>query len=217
MNKTDNSITELVFIIDKSGSMSGLEGDTVGGFNSMLKKQKKLSGKAYVSTVLFNHNSTVIHDREDINNVELMNENDYIPSGCTALLDAIGNAIHHISNIHKYARKEDIPAHTLFVITTDGFENASRIYDADTIKEIIEHKQKKYGWEFIFLGANIDAVSTAQSYGIKPEMSADYCCDEKGTELNFEVISDTVSALRTTNTMPSNWSQRIKKDHKKRG
>ncbi|MGN1123815.1 MAG: hypothetical protein ACI4RR_05675, partial [Eubacterium sp.] len=217
MNKTNNSITELVFIIDKSGSMSGLESDTVGGFNSMLKKQKKLSGKAYVSTVLFNHNSTVIHDREDINNVELMKESDYIPSGCTALLDAIGNAIHHISNIHKYARKEDIPSHTLFVITTDGFENSSRIYDADTIKEIIEHKQKKYGWEFIFLGANIDAVSTAQSYGIKPEMSADYCCDEKGTELNFEVISDTVSALRTTNAMPLNWSQRIKKDHKKRG
>lgn len=161
-----NNVTELVFILDRSGSMAGLESDTIGGFNAMLEKQKKEPGTAYVSTVLFNNFGCVLHDRLEVQKVPPMTDADYQVGGCTALVDAIGDAIHHIGNIHKYARPEDVPHRTLFVITTDGMENSSHHYDSDTVKRMIERQKAKYGWEFLFLGANIDAVETAQHFGI---------------------------------------------------
>ena len=161
--------TELVFILDRSGSMQGLESDTIGGFNAMLEKQKKQPGEAFVSTVLFDDETQVLHDRLRLNKVKPITEKDYYVRGCTALLDAVGGAIHHIGNIHKYARPEDVPAHTLFVITTDGMENASRRYAARQVKEMIRRQKEKYGWEFLFLGANIDAVETAGRLGICPD------------------------------------------------
>ena len=161
------NLTEIIFILDRSGSMCGLEADTIGGFNSMIEKQKKADGEAIISTVLFDNVSEVIHDRADIRNIQPMTEDDYTVRGCTALLDAIGGAVHHIGNVHKYARAEDVPEHTLFVITTDGMENASRRYDSETVKKMIERQKEKYGWEFLFLGANIDAVETARSVGIR--------------------------------------------------
>ena len=160
------NLTEIIFILDRSGSMQGLEKDTIGGFNSLIEKQKKIEGDALISTVLFSNESKVIHDRVDVKDVKPMTENNYITGGCTALLDAIGNAIHHISNIHKYARKEDVPEHTLFVITTDGMENASRTYTYPKVKKLIENQKEKHGWEFMFLGANIDAVNVASYMGI---------------------------------------------------
>ena len=160
------NLTEIVFILDRSGSMSGLEADTIGGFNSMIKKQRKEDGEALVSTVLFDNLSEVIHDRVDIRDIKPMTDRDYTVRGCTALLDAIGGAIHHIGNVHKYARLEDVPEHTLFIITTDGMENASRFYSSDRVKQMIERQKAKYGWEFLFFGANIDAVETARHFGI---------------------------------------------------
>ena len=160
-----NTITELVFILDRSGSMSGLESDTIGGFNAMIEKQKKQDGDCYVSTVLFDNESRVLHDRIKLADVPKMTDEDYTVGGCTALIDAIGGAIHHIGNIHKYARPEDVPAHTMFVITTDGMENASHRYSSEEVKKMIERQKTKYGWEFLFIGANIDAVETAKHFG----------------------------------------------------
>ncbi|MEE1026588.1 MAG: hypothetical protein U0L55_06260, partial [Acutalibacteraceae bacterium] len=161
-----NNITELVFILDRSGSMSGLESDTIGGFNSMIEKQKKEDTPCYVSTILFNGESEVIHDREKLVEIQPMTDRDYVVGGCTALIDAIGGAIYHIGNIHKYARPEDVPEHTMFVITTDGQENANHRYTSEEVKKMIEHRREKYDWEFLFIGANIDAVETAARYGI---------------------------------------------------
>ena len=161
------NLTEIVFILDRSGSMSGLEADTIGGFNSMIAKQKKQDGEALVSTVLFDNVSEVIHDRVNIRDIQPMTDKDYTVRGCTALLDAIGSAIHHIGNVHKYARPEDVPEHTLFIITTDGMENASRFYSSDRVKQMIQRQKAKYGWEFLFLGANIDAVETARHFGLE--------------------------------------------------
>ena len=165
------NLTELVFIIDKSGSMSGLEKDTIGGFNSMLKKQKQEEGEAYLSTVLFDTRETVLYDREtvlydriDIGKVPEMTDRDYIPGGCTALLDALGGAIHHIATIHRYAREEDRPAKTMFIIITDGYENSSRRYGVEEVRAMIKKEQEKYGWEFLFLGANIDAVTIVRMH-----------------------------------------------------
>ena len=191
-----NTITELVFIIDRSGSMSGLESDTIGGFNSMIEKQKKLEGKAYVSTILFDNVSEVIHDRVSLDEIKPMTEKDYYVRGCTALLDAVGGAIHHIGNVHKYARKEDVPEHTLFVITTDGMENASRKYDLEKVKKMIEHEQEKYGWEFLFIGANIDAVQTAGSFGIPKNRAVNYNHDSEGTRVVYDSVSSAVSQCR---------------------
>ncbi len=206
------NLTELVFILDQSGSMSGLEGDTIGGYNSLLEKQRKEPGEAYVSTVLFNTQSTVLHDRAPVSTIQPMTGSDYCPCGCTALLDAIGDAIHHIGNVHKYARKEDVPEHTLFVITTDGMENASRRYSADKVRRMIKRQQEKYGWEFLFLGANIDALETAEHYGIRRERAAQFHNDEEGVALNFSVLSDTVTAMRCGCSIDESWSAPIDAD-----
>lgn len=179
------NLTELVFILDRSGSMQGLEGDTIGGFNAMLEKQRKGPGEAFVSTVLFDDQTEVLHDRVRVGEIQHITEREYYVRGCTALLDAIGGAIHHIGNIHKYARPKDVPEHTLFVITTDGMENASRRYSIRRVKEMIQRQQENYGWEFLFLGANIDAVETANHLGIAPERAVNYHCDSEGTRLNF--------------------------------
>ncbi len=207
-----NNRTELVFILDRSGSMSGLEADTIGGFNSMIEKQKREPGEALVSTVLFDHESAVLHDRVPLNCVAPMTARDYSVRGSTALLDAIGGAIHHIGNVHKYARPEDVPEHTLFVITTDGMENASHRYDSDTIKHMIERQKTKYKWEFLFLGANIDAIETARRFGIDASHAVNYHADHKGTQLNYEVLSDAVSAVRANAPLANNWKSRIDKD-----
>ena len=209
-------LTELVFILDRSGSMAGLEKDTIGGFNAMIDRQKKEPGQAYVSTVLFDNECTVIHDRVDIQNVAPLTEREYSVRGCTALLDAIGGAIYHIGNVHKYARREDVPEHTLFVITTDGMENAIRCYSAGRVKQMIEHEKQKYGWEFLFLGANIDAEETARHFGIGREWAVSYRSDQKGTRLNYEVISDAVTCLRETAEIPQAWKSRIEEDMKNR-
>ena len=211
------NLTEIVFILDRSGSMSGLEADTIGGFNAMIEKQKKADGEALVSTVLFDNTSDVIHDRIDVLNVKAMTDAEYSVRGCTALLDAIGGAIHHIGNIHKYARAEDVPEHTMFVITTDGMENASRYYSSNKVKQMIERQKIKYGWEFLFLGANIDAVETASLFGIDEDRAVNYQCDSEGTALNYEVISEAISAVRCSVPLGSNWKKRIDEDFKKRG
>lgn len=211
-----NNITELVFILDRSGSMGGLESDTIGGFNSMIEKQKKQDGKAYVSTILFDNVSEVIHDRVSLEKIEPMTEKDYYVRGCTALLDAIGGAIHHIGNIHKYARKEDVPEHTLFVITTDGMENASQNYDLKTVKKMIERQQKKYGWEFLFIGANIDAVQTAGSFGIPKNRAVNYNPDGEGTRIVYESVSNAVSQCRACTPISDEWKDEIDEDYKTR-
>lgn len=189
-------LTEVVFILDRSGSMSGLEADTIGGFNSMIAKQKKEEGEAYISTVLFDDQTEVLYDRVPIHRVEPMNDNQYYVRGCTALLDALGGAIHHIGNVHKYAREEDRPEKTLFIITTDGMENASHKYSYDKVKKMVERQKKEYGWEFLFLGANIDAIEVAGRFGIAANRAINYKCDSKGTQLNYEVLSRTVSEFR---------------------
>ena len=210
------NLTEIIFILDRSGSMQGLEKDTIGGFNSLIEKQKKIEGDALISTVLFANKSKVIHDRVDVKDVKPMTENNYITGGCTALLDAIGNAIHHISNIHKYARKEDVPEHTLFVITTDGMENASKTYTYPKVKKLIENQKEKYGWEFMFLGANIDAVNVASYMGIDGSRAVNFNCDSEGTELNYEVLNDAIGVLRKCSYVSADWIKRIDKDFKKR-
>ena len=209
-------MTELVFILDRSGSMSGLETDTIGGFNSMIDKQKREAGEALVSTVLFDNESVVIHDRLPLEKVPSMTEKEYFTRGCTALLDSVGGAIHHIGNIHKYARPEDVPEHTLFVITTDGMENASRRYSARRVKEMIQRQKVKYGWEFLFLGANIDAVETAGSLGIAPDRAVNYHCDSAGTRLNYEVVGRAVAAVRCSAPLDEHWKDAIEEDFRKR-
>ena len=210
-------LTELVFIIDRSGSMHGLEADTIGGFNSMLEKQKGVKGHAYVSTVLFNNINEVIHDRISINRVEPMTLEQYQVGGCTALLDAVGGAIRHIGNVHKYARKSDVPEKTLFVIITDGMENCSHRYSAGHVKEMICRQQEKYGWEFMFLGANIDAVSAAGNIGISEDRAVTFCCDQQGTALNYESIGRAVENLRECGTISASWKADIEIDARRRG
>ena len=209
-------MTELVFILDRSGSMAGLEKDTIGGFNSLIEKQRKEPGTAAVSTVLFDNESEVIHDRLPLENIPPMTDKEYYVRGCTALLDAVGGAIHHIGNVHKYARREDVPDKTLFVITTDGMENASRRYDYERVRKMIQRQKERYGWEFIFLGANIDATAEAKRFGIAPERAANYHCDEAGTALNYEVISDVVCAVRMGVDIDEDWKARIDEAYRKR-
>ena len=210
------NLTEMVFILDRSGSMQGLEKDTIGGFNGMIEKQKKVEGEALISTVLFDHESAVLYDRVNIWDIRPMTEEDYTVRGCTALLDAMGGAIHHIGNVHKYARNEDVPEKTVFVIITDGMENASKHYTADRIKLMIERQKTKYGWEFLFLGANIDAVETAKHFGIEKERAVSYRSDSVGTELNYEVVSQAMCAMRCSAAIPDDWKERIEEDMKRR-
>ena len=218
------NLTEIVFILDRSGSMSGLESDTIGGFNSMIAKQQKEEGEAIVSTVLFDDETDVIHDRVAISEVKKLTEEDYYVRGCTALLDAVGGAIHHIGNVHKYAREEDRPAKTLFVITTDGLENASRHYSFKDVKKLINRQQEKYNWEFLFLGANIDAIEVAGNMGISRDRAANYNCDEVGTALNYQVLEAAVTRVRKCKAADmamtfagGAWKADIDRDYEKRG
>lgn len=216
MEKIKNNITELVFILDRSGSMAGLEGDTIGGFNSLIEKQRKQDGECYVSTVLFDNVSEVIHDRVKLSEIKLMTDKEYYVKGCTALIDAIGGAIKHIGNIHKYARPEDVPEHTMFVITTDGAENASRKFSSDEVKKMIERQKEKFGWEFLFIGANIDSVETAKHFGIGADRAVNYHADSQGTSVLYESVSDTVCCMRASRPIEADWSDRINKDFKSR-
>ena len=211
------NLTELVFILDQSGSMSGLEDDTIGGFNAMIQKQKAEPGEAFVSTVLFDNESIVLHDRVDIQRVAPMTREDYWVRGCTALLDAVGGAIHHIGNVHKYAREEDRPEKTLFVITTDGMENASRKYSYGRLKGMIERQKEKYGWEFIFLGANIDAAKEAARFGIGADHAANYHADTLGTAVIYEAVNEAVCCARSARPMTADWKRRVDEDFKNRG
>lgn len=217
------NLTEIVFILDRSGSMSGLESDTIGGFNSMIAKQQKEEGEAIVSTVLFDDETDVIHDRVAIGDVKKLTEEDYYVRGCTALLDAVGGAIHHIGNVHKYAREEDRPAKTLFVITTDGLENASRHYSFKDVKRLIKRQKEKYNWEFLFLGANIDAIEVAGNMGISRDRAANYNCDEVGTALNYQVLEAAVTRVRKCKAADmamtfagGAWKADIDRDYEKR-
>lgn len=214
--KAKNNLTELVFILDRSGSMSGLESDTIGGFNAMIEKQKKEAGEAYVSTILFNNVSKVLHDRIELKNIPKMTEEDYTVQGCTALIDAIGGAIRHIGNIHKYARPEDVPVHTMFIITTDGQENASCQYSSDEVRKMIERQKEKYGWEFLFIGANIDAVETAAHFGIDRNRAVNYNADSKGTQVIYETLSAPISAMRADMDISEDWSRSIEEDYNNR-
>ena len=209
--------TELVFILDRSGSMCGLEADTIGGFNSLLAKQKREPGGAYISTVLFDDTTQVIHDRLDIRDVAPITEREYFVRGCTALLDAVGGAIHHIGNIHKYARREDIPEHTMFVITTDGMENASRRYTLEEVRRMIQRQKAEFGWEFLFLGANIDAVGTAGQMGIGADRAVNFHNDAEGTRLNYDVVSDAVASVRCSAPLDAHWKDAIEEDFQRRG
>ena len=210
------NLTELVFILDRSGSMAGLEKDTIGGFNAMLEKQKREPGEALISTVLFDNESQVIHDRVKLDRVPALTERDYYVRGCTALLDAVGGAIHHIGNVHKYARPEDVPEKTLFVITTDGMENASRRYGYDQVKAMIECRQQEYGWEFLFLGANIDAAREAARFGIRADCAADYHADSIGTEAVYESVCEAVCQVRRSAPLAADWKRKIDADFKGR-
>ena len=209
-------LTELVFILDRSGSMSGLENDTIGGFNSLIGKQKKEAGEALVSLVLFDNDQEVIYDRIPLEKIEPITDSQYYVRGSTALLDAIGGSIHHIGNVHKYAKNEDIPENTLFIITTDGMENSSHRYTYNKVKHMIEHEKEKYNWEFLFLGANIDAISVASRFGIRGNRAVNFENDSQGTALNFDVLCETVRSYRDMNCIDDNWSDRIKTDYKKR-
>ena len=211
------NLTELVFILDRSGSMAGLEGDTIGGFNAMMEKQKREPGETLVSTVLFDQDTQVIHDRVPLEKLGPLTEEEYYVRGSTALLDAVGGAIRHIGNVHKYAREEDVPEKTLFVITTDGMENASRHYDYDRVKNMIRRQQERYGWEFLFLGANIDAAREAGRFGIRPECAADYHADSRGTRVIYESLSQAVCQVRTCAApLQADWKKEIDRDYKGR-
>ena len=211
------NLTELVFILDRSGSMAGLEGDTIGGFNAMMEKQKREPGETLVSTVLFDQDTQVIHDRAPLEELGPLTQEEYYVRGSTALLDAVGGAIRHIGNVHKYAREEDVPEKTLFVITTDGMENASRHYDYDRVKTMIRRQQERYGWEFLFLGANIDAAQEAGRFGIRPECAADYHADSRGTRVIYESLAQAVCQVRTCAApLQADWKKEIDRDFKGR-
>ena len=215
--KRKNNITELVFILDRSGSMSGLEADTIGGFNAMIEKQRKEDGECYVSTVLFDNYAEVIHDRVRLSEIKPMTDKEYTVRGCTALIDALGGAIHHIGNIHKYARPEDVPAHTMFIITTDGMENASHQYSSERVKQMIERQKARYGWEFLFIGANIDAVETAARYGIDRNHAVNYNADKEGTRVLYESVTKAVCSVRNCEALSDDWCAKINADYNKRG
>ena len=209
-------LTEMVFILDKSGSMSGLEADTIGGFNSLIEKQRNEEGEALVSTVLFSNSSKVLHDRVPIGRVEPMTGKQYCVGGCTALIDAMGDAIHHIALVHKYAREEDVPEHTVFIIMTDGMENASSRYTSDEVKAMVEKEKSRYGWEFLFLAANIDAVETGARYGIGADRSVRFVNDAEGQSLNYRAMDGAVRAIRMSVALGEDWKEDIEEDYRRR-
>ena len=217
-------LTEIVFILDRSGSMGGLEKDTIGGYNSMIAKQKEEEGEAIISTVLFDNETEVLHDRVSLDKIGPITDKEYYVRGSTALLDAVGGAIHHIGNVHKYAREEDVPEKTLFIITTDGMENSSRQYSYDKVKKMVERQKEKYHWEFIFLGANIDAVSVANQFGVDKSRAVRYECDSAGTALNYEVMGKMVACARSAKSAKAmeeafdsdEMLSEIRKDYEKR-
>lgn len=211
-----DNLTEIVFILDRSGSMGGLETDTIGGFNAMLERQKKAEGEALLSTLLFSNETEVLHDRADIRQVEPLSLQDYRVGGSTALLDAIGGAIRHIGNLHRETRPEECPAHTLFVITTDGQENASRRYGYAELKRLIERQKERYGWEFLFLGANMDAVAAASRFGIEADRAVRYHCDSAGIALNYKAVGEAILTLREKSALDRDWGERIREDYRKR-
>lgn len=208
-----NNLTEMVFILDRSGSMCGLEGDTIGGFNSMIDNQKKQEGEALVTTVLFDNEYELLHDRVKLSEIKKMTDKEYYVRGCTALLDAVGRTISHISMIRKYIRKEDIPQNTIIAITTDGMENASHEYNYEQIKKMIEEK-KKDGWEFLFIGANIDAAEEASRIGISRDRAANYISDSVGTGAVYNALSESMSCMRKNGAVAKNWNENIMKDAK---
>ncbi|MDP4178899.1 MAG: hypothetical protein Q8900_11230 [Bacillota bacterium] len=209
-------LTELVFILDRSGSMSGLESDTIGGYNSMLKKQKEESGDALITTVLFDDMYELLHDRINLQQVEFITDKEYFVRGSTALLDAVGKTINKIKNVQKSTSKHERAEHVLFVITTDGMENASKEFSYEKIHQMIENQKNKFGWEFIFLGANIDAAAVAEKFGISPNRAANYNADSEGTLLNYEVLNEAVSSFRTDCKISENWKKRIDEDFQNR-
>lgn len=210
-------LTELVFILDRSGSMSGLEEDTIGGFNSVIEKQKRQSGKCLVTTVLFDSLVQTLHDRVELQQLRPMTREDYCVGGCTALLDALGGTIRHIANIHRYARPEDVPARTSFVIMTDGLENASRVFGSEEVKRMIRHEKEKYGWEFLFLAANIDAVETAERMGIQRDRAVNYHPDELGIRAAYDAVDKAVSARRASAApLSADWCADVDMDYRNR-
>lgn len=217
MKEKKNNITELVFILDRSGSMGGLESDTIGGFNALIKKQKKQDGECFVSTILFDDKSEVVHDRVKLSDVPPMTEKEYFVRGCTALIDALGGAIRHIEDIHKYARPEDVPSNVMFVITTDGLENASHMFTSDEVKRMVERHKEADGWEFLFIGANIDAVQTAGHIGIAADRAVDYRADAAGTAVVYEAVAEAACALRKSRPVSASWGRKIREDYEKRG
>ena len=213
------NLTELVFILDRSGSMGGLESDTIGGFNAMLQKQQAEPGECRITTVLFDDRYEVLHDRIDIKAVSAITEKEYFVRGSTALLDAIGKTINKIGGVQKNTAEEYRAGKVLFVITTDGLENASREFSYDVIKSMIEEKKTKYSWEFVFLGANIDAVDVANRFGIAKNRAQNYHNDKRGIELNYEALSQTVSSYRSSPVgapIDDGWSAKIEEDYKGR-
>ena len=216
-NEKREDLTELVFILDRSGSMSGLEGDTIGGFNSLVEKQKQQRGKCLVTTVLFDSRVVTLHDRVELQDLRPMTREDYCVGGCTALLDALGGTIRHIANIHRYARPEDVPARTSFVIMTDGLENASRVFGSEEVKRMIRHEKEKYGWEFLFLAANIDAVETAERMGIQRDRAVNYHPDEKGIRMAYDAVDKVVSARRASAApLSADWCADVDMDYRNR-
>ncbi|MGN0658308.1 MAG: hypothetical protein ACI4LA_01755 [Emergencia sp.] len=209
-------LTEIVFILDRSGSMSGLEADTIGGFNSLIGRQRKEEGDALVSTILFDDTSEVLHNRLPLCYIEPMSEKQYYVRGCTALLDAIGGAIDHMVQVRRMEEPERTPEKTIFIITTDGMENASCRYTFDRVKEMIQRQKMQYGWEFLFLGANMDAVEVAGRFGIDGDRAATYHCDREGTALNYEVLSDAISEVRSCRPLSADWKKRIDEDFERR-
>jgi uncharacterized protein YegL len=216
MRMMKSTLTELVFILDKSGSMAGLEADTIGGFNAMLMKQQKADGEAYVTTALFNHQYELLHDRINVRGISPITEKDYGVGGSTALLDAIGFTIQKIINVQKRTSEEERAEKVLFVITTDGMENASKEYSADKIKKMVQYQKEKFGWEFMFLGANIDAISTAARFGIDEAFAVDYHADDIGTQLNYEALNEAVLNLRTGKKIDRSWKEGIERDYNRR-
>jgi uncharacterized protein YegL len=209
-------LTELVFILDRSGSMAGLESDTIGGYNALLEKQKQQPGEAIITTVLFDDHYELLHDRITLRGIAPITENEYFVRGSTALLDAVGKTIHKISNAQKHTAEEERAGQVMIVITTDGLENASREFSYDKVRKLIEHQKSKHGWEFIFLGANMDAVATAAQFGIAHDRAATFHSDHQGTELNYQVLCDAVSSVRAAKPLTLNWKERIEEDFEQR-